>query len=217
MAPLMRNSAYVLNLQFFSGSYFSIASIRPMTPVLCRSSRSMWEGRRTAMRFTMYRIRGACSSTICSFTDAGTSLFRSLASRSMISMAFPSPSIAIVSHPRAGPLPAGCIRAAPKEHGMCQRVVGRRPRRRQRGVATLRTVATTERNSASCERFSIRVAASRRESVRGGVELPQAAAGRAPSVRIPAGERQEKFAIELRAAPGRRLRAQRRAARAPSS
>jgi hypothetical protein len=72
----------------------------------------MCEGNRTAMRFTMYRISGACSSTICSFTAAGISWLPSLASRSIDSMALSSPCMTFVAPPRrplAGWLPSRCV------------------------------------------------------------------------------------------------------------
>src|SRR5262245_1499168 len=117
MAPLIRNSAYVLNLQFFSGSYFSIASISPITPVLWRSSRSMCEGRRTAMRFTMYRINGVCSRTICSFSWAGMSRLWFFASRSWVS-------IRSSWSTRCGGLPACCMRRAGGSTACAKAAVG---------------------------------------------------------------------------------------------
>ena len=49
MAPRIRISAYFLKLLLFDASYLSMASIRPITPELMRSSRSTLLGRRDAI------------------------------------------------------------------------------------------------------------------------------------------------------------------------
>ena len=79
MAPRIRNSAYVLNLLSRVGSYFSIASIRPITPLEIRSSSSMFDGKRTAIFCAMNLMSGAYSRMSLSFcsgvTLEGSSLY----------------------------------------------------------------------------------------------------------------------------------------------
>ena len=122
----------------------------------------MCEGRRTAIRFTMYRISGVCSSTICSFRcgrDLGV-LLLGLAEQGF------HRSFSFVLHVRSRRTRRGgrrrcrpgCVRAAGEKHG---HVPSTRPTRRHQAAPRVRRRAAraTARSSARKSRRDSRFGA----------------------------------------------------------